>query len=264
MPQQQATPPNTGPSSGGPSSGASTQFERVLLRLRGMIMEGGFAPHAKLLEVELAKQLDVSRTPVRLALQALAQEGLLTYAPQRGFTVRGFSVNEIITAVDIRGRLEAMACEMAAQSGLNDEAVALLERNLADTAALLRKPSYSEADVEAWSALNGDFHDAFLTAANSPLLTALVQQTGTVPLSSPRIIVATPSNIDDIMAYVRDALKMHEIVFDAVRQRDAARARRMMEEHIYQGRVRLQDVLQNLGKQREMVYSRGFRLIDTV
>ncbi|MBX3454870.1 GntR family transcriptional regulator [Ferrovibrio sp.] len=253
MPESQAAPPNT-----------STQFERVLLRLRGMIMEGRFAPHAKMLEVDLAKQLDVSRTPVRLALQALAQEGLLTYAPQRGFTVRGFSVSEIITAVDIRGRLEAMACEMAAQSGLDAAAVALLERNIADTAALLQKPHYSDADVEAWSNLNGDFHDAFLTAANSPLLTALIQQTGTVPLSSPRIIVATPSNIDEIMAYVRDALKMHEIVFDAVLRRDPARARRMMEEHIYQGRARLQEVLQSLGKQREMVYSRSFRLIDTV
>lgn len=259
MPESQASSTNTGS-----ASGASTQFERVLLRLRGMLMEGRFAPHAKLLEVELAKQLEVSRTPVRLALQALAQEGLLTYAPQRGFTVRGFSVNEIINAVDIRGRLEAMACEMAAQTGLSDETIALLERNLADTAALLQKPVHSDADVEAWSSLNGDFHDAFLTAANSPLLASLVQQTGTVPLSSPRIIVATPSNIGEIMAYVHDALKMHEIVFDAVRGRDVARARRMMEEHIYQGRVRLQEVLQNLGRQREMVYSRGFRLIDTV
>ena len=258
MPESQASPPPASPPN------ASTQFERVLLRLRGMIMEGRFAPHAKLLEVELAKQLEVSRTPVRLALQALAQEGLLTYAPQRGFTVRGFSIAEIINAVDIRGRLEAMACEMAAQAGLRDETTALLTRNLADTAALLQKPEHTDADVEAWSALNGDFHDALLAAANSPMLTALIQQTGTVPLSSPRVIVATPSNIAMIMDYVRDALKMHELVFDAVQKRDAARARRMMEEHVYQGRVRLQEALQNLSKQREMVYSRSFRLIDTM
>lgn len=245
-------------------SGARTQFERVLVRLRGMIMEGRFAPHSKLQEVELAKQMEVSRTPVRLALQALAQEGLLLYTPQRGFVVRGYSIAEIMDAVEIRGRLEAMACEMAARFGLDADTTAAIEANLAETAALYGKNEHTASDVEAWSMLNGDFHDALIGAAKSSMLSGLIQQTGTVPLSSARVIVATPSNAESVFEYVGGALKMHQIVFDAVRQRDEARARRMMEEHVYQGRERLRVTLENLSRQRELVYGRSFRLIDTL
>jgi len=245
-------------------SGARTQFERVLVRLRGMIMEGSFAPHSKLQEVELAKQMDVSRTPVRLALQALAQEGLLLYTPQRGFVVRGYSIAEIMDAVEIRGRLEAMACEMAARLGLDAKTRSAIEGNLAETAALHGKSHHTAGDVETWSGLNGDFHDTLISAAGSSMLSGLIQQTGTVPLSSARVIVATPNNAELVFEYVGNALKMHQLVFHAVLQRDEARARRMMEEHVYQGRERLRATLENLTKQRELVYSRSFRLIDSL
>ncbi len=227
------------------SAPATTQFERVVLRLRGMIVGGDFPPNTKLLEVEIAKLLDVSRTPVRLALQALAQEGLLLYTPQRGFVVRGFTIAEVIEAVDVRGRLEAMACEMAAARGLGPEAAADIEGNLAATRALLVGPGFTEADGEAWSALNGDFHDLLVAASGSGLIAGMIQQTATVPLSSARMIVATPQTLDVIRDYVGGAVVMHAIVFDAVRQRNASRARIMMEEHVFQGRERLRLLLED-------------------
>ncbi len=237
---------------------APTQFERVLLRLRGMIVGGECPPNTKLLEVEIARLLDVSRTPVRLAMQALAQEGLLLYTPQRGFVVRGFTIAEVIEAVDIRGRLEAMACEMAAARGLTPEAAAAIERNLEATRALLGKGGFTEADGEAWSALNGDFHDLLVAASGSTLINGMIQQAGTVPLSSARMIVSTPQTLDVIHDYVSGAVVMHAIVFDAVRQRNASRARLMMEEHVFQGRERLRLLLEDFPR-RDM--APAFRLV---
>src|ERR1700733_6684029 len=62
----------------------------VMDRVREAILGGAGGAGERLNEVQLSKTLSVSRTPVRAALQALAGEGLLDYAPNRGFTVREF------------------------------------------------------------------------------------------------------------------------------------------------------------------------------
>ncbi len=60
----------------------------------------------------------VSRTPVRAALQMLAGEGLLDHAPNRGFAVRSFSLDEIGDAFEVRALNEGLACRLAAERGL--------------------------------------------------------------------------------------------------------------------------------------------------
>ena len=105
---------------------APTQLESVLGRLREMVLRGRFPGHAKLGEKQLAEMLGVSRTPVRLALQSLAQERLLIYSPHRGFHVRAFTSEEVVNAIELRGRLEAFACERLAGRELRD--VDLLHR----------------------------------------------------------------------------------------------------------------------------------------
>ena len=62
----------------------------VMDQIREAILGGSIGAGERLNEVRLSKTLAVSRTPVRAALQALAGEGLLDYAPNRGFTVREF------------------------------------------------------------------------------------------------------------------------------------------------------------------------------
>jgi DNA-binding FadR family transcriptional regulator len=76
-----------------------TQSEVALLKLRELILSGAFPPGAHLMEVPLAEDMNISRTPVRAALGALAREGLLNYTAKSGFIVRGFTVKEIVDAV---------------------------------------------------------------------------------------------------------------------------------------------------------------------
>ena len=70
-------------------------------------------PGEKLSDLRLSEELGVSRTPVREALHRLAQDGVVDYAPNRGFFVARFSATDIAEIFDLRAALEALACRTA-------------------------------------------------------------------------------------------------------------------------------------------------------
>lgn len=224
----------------------ATQIESVLLQLREMIMRGEFPVGSRLMEIPLARSLNVSRTPVRLALQTLAQEGLLVYAPQRGFMVRAFSIKEILDAVDVRGRLEALACGIVAAAGLPDEKITFLERNLAATYDLFKSAEFGPGEAESWKDLNGAFHDVIVSSSANQSLIRMVRQFDLIPFAAARNFAATPSNLPRLRATVEQNVRMHDLVFDAIRHQQPDRAEMLMREHVYQGREGLRRVLERL------------------
>src|ERR1700760_4294000 len=127
----------------GPSGGAraGNRSLSVMDRVREAILCGAVGAGERLNEVQLSKTLAVSRTPVRAALQALAGEGLLDYAPNRGFKVRDFPLDAIMDAYDIRASLEGLAARFAAERGLGPQERAIVERSLAAGDKLLERGS---------------------------------------------------------------------------------------------------------------------------
>src|SRR3984957_19954472 len=103
----------TGESAGGQRAG--NRALSVMDRVREAILGGAVGAGARLNEVQLSKTLSVSRTTVRAALQALAGEALLDYAPNRCFTVREFPPPAIVDAYDIRAALEWVAVRFVAE-----------------------------------------------------------------------------------------------------------------------------------------------------
>src|SRR5881394_2200586 len=69
----------------------TSQTTRALLRLRELLLSGEFEPGARMSELPLVERLGVSRTPLRLALNALEHEGLLRLLPGGGYVVREFT-----------------------------------------------------------------------------------------------------------------------------------------------------------------------------
>ncbi len=222
---------------------APTQLEAVLTRLRETIMRGGFEPNARLEEKQLAEMLGVSRTPVRIAMQSLAQEGLLIYNPHRGFQIRAFSRAEVIDAIDVRGRLEAFGCELLAARGVSEAQAQRINANLQETRNLLHKSTHGAADVDAWARLNAEFHHLLLEPCGNLLIERMIAQLHAIPMASAGVIPTTTDNVDQVFAYVGDALGMHALVFDAIERRQPSRAHSLMLEHIYQGRERILQVL---------------------
>src|ERR1700754_2938320 len=120
---------------GGPRAG--NRALSVMDQIREAVLNGSVAAGERLNEVRLSRTLAVSRTPVRAALQALAGEGLLDYAPNRGFSVREFPINAIVDAYEIRAALEGVAARFAAERGLSEADRASIEQALAAGDTLL-------------------------------------------------------------------------------------------------------------------------------
>ena len=93
----------------GLSPDAESQTDRTVLRLRELILTGEFGPGERISEHPLTARLNVSRTPIRLALERLAHEGLLEPYPTGGFVVRKFTLNDVWDGLEVRGLLEGGA-----------------------------------------------------------------------------------------------------------------------------------------------------------
>lgn len=195
-------------------------------RLREAILGGEIATGVRLNEVRLSQMMEVSRTPVRAALQALAGEGLLDYVPNRGFLVRTFPLSEIVDAYDIRAQLEGLATRFAAERGLTDQDRDVIERALADGDALLNKGVFETGDMSRYRIINGNIHDTILGAARNRMLGEMIRICHHVPVSSNRNIVVFEHR------NVRRRHDDHHRIYEAILSREPHRAEALMREHI--------------------------------
>lgn len=218
---------------------SGTRSLSVMDKLREAILNGDYEAGRRLNEVHISQSLGVSRTPVRAGLQALAGEGLLDYAPNRGFTVRAFQLNEIVDAYDIRASLESIAARLAAQRGLETQERIAIENSLADGEKLLRRGSFKSGDLSAYRIINGNFHDAILFAARNRMLAEMIRICHHVPVSSSRNIVAFEYHD------VRRRHDDHHRIYEALVARDPWQAEMLMRAHVSSIKVSLVRSLQD-------------------
>lgn len=190
-------------------------------------MGRAFAPGERLYEVPLAKRLSVSRTPVRAALTALAQEGLLVYRPQRGYVVRSFGLKDVLDAYRVRAHLEGLASRLAAEAGLAPPSEAALRDALAEGDRILRLGYLRDEDNEAWRAMNDTFHQTILAASDNASLIDVTRRTLAVPFASTRVV-----HWHDYEA-VKTSHYLHHAILKAIRRREPDRAEALMREHIW-------------------------------
>lgn len=205
---------------------APTQSISVADRIRSAVLSGDFGPGARLHEMRLSELLGVSRTPIRSALQTLASEGLLEYAPNRGYSVRTFQIPEIVDAYDIRANLEAMTARFAAERGLGDEQRRTIETALARGDALLKKTALTDLDRIEFGDINFAIHNTIHEAARCRILVEMIRLCERVPQSSLNNIVAF--EFINIVHRHDD----HHKIYDAILSRDAHRAEIQMREHV--------------------------------
>ncbi len=205
---------------------AATRSLSVTERIRTAVLGGEFEAGSRLHEVRLSELLGVSRTPVRSALQSLASEGLLEYAPNRGYAVRRFSTAEIVDAYEIRAMMEALAARFAAERDLPEAERAAIERALAEGDDLLAHAELGEAERIAYSAINTAFHEAIHSAGRCRMLGDMIRLCHSVPHSSHRNVVSF-EHMD-----VRRRHDDHHRIYDAILACDAYRAEVLMREHV--------------------------------
>ena len=195
-------------------------------RLREEVLGGRIASGARLNEVRLSQLLEVSRTPVRAALQMLAGEGLLDYVPNRGYQVRAFPLSVAVDAYEIRGQLEGLATRFAAERGLNNDDRAVIEQSLREGDALVEKDAFESGDMSLYRIINGNFHDTILRAAKNRMLIEMIRTCYQVPASSTRNIIGFE---------IRDMRRRHDDhhrIYEAILAGESWRAEMLMREHV--------------------------------
>ena len=115
-----------------------SQTGRTLLNLRGMLLRGDFQPGERISELPLVARLGVSRTPIRLALDRLAHEGLLEPRPPAVLWCGHLRIEDVWDAIETRGVLEGAAARLAAERLERDSELDLLREYRDEMDAMVR------------------------------------------------------------------------------------------------------------------------------
>lgn len=212
---------------------ADTQLERATEALRALVLTGVFPLDEKLPETRVAELLGVSRTPARLAMAVLEQDGLLMRLPRRGFRVRSFSLDEVVEAIEVRGEVEAIAARIVAERGLAADHRARMEACIGRAEILLKNAPFEAAQRRDWCQMNLDFHDALLKACGLRPLWSAYAKVNLVPLASPRDIMFNVARPELSRRQLETTHEDHARILDAILARQSTRAAGLVREHAY-------------------------------
>ncbi len=140
----------------------------VFQTLREAILRGELKPGERLMELQLAAQLGVSRTPIREAIRMLEQEGLAVTMPRKGAEVAKMTLKGMEDVLEIREALDILACQLACDRITDELLVTLEEKKKAFEASLETK------DVKVIADADISFHDVIYEATGNPKLIALL------------------------------------------------------------------------------------------
>jgi DNA-binding GntR family transcriptional regulator len=191
--------------------------------IRQAIVEGRLDPGQRLKEEELARELGISRTPVREALLVLQAEGLVEAAPNRGASVRAHDAEDLDDLYQLRALLEGHAARRAA-TRVHDDDVERLRESCERFAGLSR-----DDDLRKLVRENLFFHNTILEIAGSARLRAMVQKVIELPLVYKSYIWYSPEQ-------KRISAHYHRQITNALAARDAERAELIMKEHVFEAR----------------------------
>lgn len=192
----------------------------VFKTLREAILKGNLAPGERLMEIQLANQLGVSRTPIREAIRKLELEGLVVMIPRRGAEVARITEKDLRDVLEVRASLEELAIGLACER-ITDEEIGELRRALENFREVLR-----EGDVTKIAESDVDFHDIIFSATQNARLIQIVNNL------REQMYRYRLEYLKDYTTHDR-LYKEHQQITDAVSDRDKERARKLIVEHIY-------------------------------
>lgn len=199
------------------------QFHRALEELREWILTGKVVPDQHLIEVELAKALEVSRTTIRAVLLDLNKEGFVTLEHNRGARVRSFTPEEAREILIVRERLEGVAASLAAENICVDE-LEELESVFADMVIA------KQADEpQIYGDYSRRFHSLVVQAAKNRTIAKFIEQTRY------QLVVRQFWNLD-IIHPRPESLDEHRAIVVALRARDGNAAESLMRLHVSNAR----------------------------
>lgn len=136
----------------------------VFQTLRQAILKGEIRPGERLMEVQLANKLGVSRTPIREAIRKLELEGLVTMVPRKGAEVAQITEKNLKDVLEVRRALEELAVRIAC------DRISAAQLEQLKNAAVEFQQSLSKKDVTAIAEADVHFHDVIYMATDNQRL----------------------------------------------------------------------------------------------
>lgn len=220
-------------------SEVATHGRRAVIELREKIVSGELPGGTRLFEVSLAETLDISRTPVREALSRLAEEGLLDRLPNGGFVVRRFGYADVVDSIELRGVMEGTAARLAAERGVEPEALARISEVVRRLDACFG-PEPDDLDFDAYADLNEEFHHQLAALAGSEIIRREVERASSLPFASPSAFLPNKTEIEAFRRSLRSAQQQHHALVEAIAAREGSRAEWIAREHARTARHNLE------------------------
>jgi GntR family transcriptional regulator, vanillate catabolism transcriptional regulator len=226
-------------------SGSSSQTARATLALREMLVQGRLRPGEKIREVPLAAQLSVSRIPLHLALERLANEGFLEVLPKRGFRAQAFSVEDINDSIELRGLLEGAAARRAAERLTDPRRLEPMQTLCQEILTLVRGAKMTIDAFTHYIDLNARFHSELLDLAGSRMLRRAVERASCLPFASPSAFLKRQYISTDLRELFLISADQHCTIVEAIANREGMRAEVVTREHARVARRNFEDALKH-------------------
>ncbi|WP_108262825.1 GntR family transcriptional regulator [Mangrovicoccus ximenensis] len=191
---------------------------RAYDRIRAGILNGDFPAGSFIEEAQACALAEVSRTPVREALNRLAAEGFLDMLPRRGAMVRHVTAQELVDLYGARKLIEGHAAEVICESGLG------APEEMRQLAVQMEATSPEDALTQV--ELNGRFHAVLMAHCNNQILIRMAESLS----ASVTRIGFSAFSIDQDRKAVID--REHRALIEALDDGDAARAREILKLHL--------------------------------
>lgn len=190
--------------------------------LKDRVVGGAYAPGAQLKEEHIARELEISRTPVRAALKRLVEDGLAASDPNRGVRVAEWTDADIEETFELRAMLEAHGADLAGRRGGSKLADTLDDLNEQMARALANGGAELAGEL---AQINSQFHRAILGASGSPRLKLMLDSLINMP------IVLRSHHISTLQEKMQ-SLQHHRDMAVAIRAGDGDLARQLMNLHL--------------------------------
>jgi DNA-binding GntR family transcriptional regulator len=194
-------------------------------RLRSGILEGRFPPHTQLAEVELARQLQVSRGPIREAMQRLIQEGLLRAERNRGVFVVELGLEDARDVYLARGIIERAAAAIVAKQ--RPEAALTELEGIVDQLAASVGGAWTEVIAHDLA-----FHQTLVEAAGSPRLSRMFRTL----VAETRLCLI---RLEPFYQEGNEVVEEHQAIAEALRSGNRRRAEGLLQVHMDEAAARL-------------------------
>ncbi len=204
---------------------------RIYEIITEQILTGKLAPGDRLTEEEVARQLGVSRTPVREAMKSLAKDELVELLPRKGMYVKKLELQDVVEIYDIRAVLEELAVTLAT---LRIPKAIIKELRIE---AEKSRQEIISGHNEGSHAFDREFHYCIAEHSGNKRLAATIESLGNMVNFFRTTVIAREDK------QIKQALEEHIQIIEALEKRDVTAAAEAMREHILHTRSNIMKTL---------------------